>query len=48
MAKIRLEHIYKRYGGKVTAVKDFNLETEDGEFVVFVGPRAAARPPPCA
>jgi multiple sugar transport system ATP-binding protein len=43
MAKIRLEHIYKRYGGKVTAVKDFNLETEDGEFVVFVGPSGCGK-----
>ncbi|MCS6868952.1 MAG: glycerol-3-phosphate ABC transporter ATP-binding protein, partial [Thermus sp.] len=37
MAKVRLEHVWKRFG-KVVAVKDFNLETEDGEFVVFVGP----------
>lgn len=43
MAKIRLEHIYKRYGNKVTAVKDFNLETEDGEFVVFVGPSGCGK-----
>ncbi|MFZ5990239.1 MAG: ABC transporter ATP-binding protein [Deinococcota bacterium] len=43
MAKIRLEHVYKRYGSKVTAVKDFNLETEDGEFVVFVGPSGCGK-----
>ncbi|MCS7058577.1 MAG: sn-glycerol-3-phosphate ABC transporter ATP-binding protein UgpC [Meiothermus sp.] len=43
MAKIRLEHVYKRYGNKVTAVKDFNLETEDGEFVVFVGPSGCGK-----
>ncbi|GEM85909.1 ABC transporter ATP-binding protein [Meiothermus granaticius] len=43
MAKIKLEHVYKRYGGKVTAVKDFNLETEDGEFVVFVGPSGCGK-----
>ena len=43
MAKIRLEHVYKKYGGKVTAVKDFNLETEDGEFVVFVGPSGCGK-----
>ncbi|MER3442910.1 MAG: glycerol-3-phosphate ABC transporter ATP-binding protein [Meiothermus sp.] len=43
MAKIRLENIYKRYSAKVTAVKDFNLETEDGEFVVFVGPSGCGK-----
>ncbi len=43
MAKIRLENVYKKYGGKVTAVKDFNLETEDGEFVVFVGPSGCGK-----
>lgn len=43
MAKIRLENIYKRFGTKVTAVKDFNLETQDGEFVVFVGPSGCGK-----
>jgi multiple sugar transport system ATP-binding protein len=43
MAKIKLENVYKRYGTKVTAVKDFNLETEDGEFVVFVGPSGCGK-----
>jgi multiple sugar transport system ATP-binding protein len=45
MAKIKLEGIYKRYGGRatVTAVKDFNLDTEDGEFVVFVGPSGCGK-----
>jgi multiple sugar transport system ATP-binding protein len=43
MAKIKLEHVYKRYSSKVTAVKDFNLETGDGEFVVFVGPSGCGK-----
>lgn len=43
MAKIRLENVYKRYSAKVTAVKDFNLDTEDGEFVVFVGPSGCGK-----
>lgn len=43
MAKIRLEKVYKRYSAKVTAVKDFNLDTEDGEFVVFVGPSGCGK-----
>ncbi|GAA6755139.1 sn-glycerol-3-phosphate ABC transporter ATP-binding protein UgpC [Thermus thalpophilus] len=42
MAKVRLEHVWKRFG-KVVAVKEFNLETEDGEFVVFVGPSGCGK-----
>lgn len=42
MAKIKLEHVYKKYP-KATVVKDFNLETEDGEFVVFVGPSGCGK-----
>ncbi len=42
MAKVKLEHVWKRFG-KTVAVKDFNLETEDGEFVVFVGPSGCGK-----
>ena len=42
MAKVKLEHVWKRFG-KVVAVKDFNLETKDGEFVVFVGPSGCGK-----
>ncbi len=42
MARVKLEHVWKRFG-KVTAVKDFNLETKDGEFVVFVGPSGCGK-----
>ncbi len=42
MAKVKLENVWKRFG-KVVAVKDFNLETEDGEFVVFVGPSGCGK-----
>lgn len=42
MAKVKLEHVWKRFG-KVVAVKDFNLETEEGEFVVFVGPSGCGK-----
>lgn len=38
MANLSLKHIYKVYPGDVTAVKDFNLEIADKEFIVFVGP----------
>jgi len=42
MAKVKLNNVWKRFG-KVVAVKDFNLETEDGEFVVFVGPSGCGK-----
>lgn len=43
MASLSLRHIYKVYPGNVTAVKDFNLEIEDKEFVVFVGPSGCGK-----
>lgn len=43
MASLSLRHIYKIYPGNVTAVKDFNLEIEDKEFVVFVGPSGCGK-----
>ena len=43
MAELRLEHIYKVYDNKVTAVKDFNLNIEDSEFIVFVGPSGCGK-----
>ena len=43
MASLSLRHIYKVYTGNVTAVKDFNLEIEDKEFVVFVGPSGCGK-----
>lgn len=43
MASISLRNIYKIYPGDVTAVKDFNLEIEDKEFVVLVGPSGCGK-----
>ena len=43
MAEIALNHIYKRYDNKVTAVKDFNLDIQDKEFIVFVGPSGCGK-----
>ena len=43
MASLSLRHIYKVYTGNVTAVKDFNLEVEDKEFIVFVGPSGCGK-----
>jgi multiple sugar transport system ATP-binding protein len=43
MAGLSLRHIYKVYSGDVAAVKDFNLEIEDKEFIVFVGPSGCGK-----
>jgi multiple sugar transport system ATP-binding protein len=46
MASITFEHVTKVFDG-VRAVEDLCLKIADGEFLVLVGPRAAARRPPC-
>lgn len=43
MAELSLNHIYKIYDKNVTAVKDFNLQIEDKEFIVFVGPSGCGK-----
>ena len=43
MASLSLRNIWKIYPGDVTAVKDFNLEIEDKEFVVLVGPSGCGK-----
>lgn len=43
MAGLKFDHIYKIYDNKFTAVKDFNLEIKDEEFVVFVGPSGCGK-----
>ncbi|MDS0526940.1 sn-glycerol-3-phosphate ABC transporter ATP-binding protein UgpC [Clostridium sp. SHJSY1] len=43
MANLSLKNIYKIYPGDVAAVKDFNLEIEDKEFIVFVGPSGCGK-----
>ena len=43
MAGLKFENIYKIYDNKFTAVKDFNLEIKDEEFVVFVGPSGCGK-----
>ncbi len=43
MAELRLEHVYKTYNNNVTAVKDFNLDIKDKEFIVFVGPSGCGK-----
>ena len=44
MANISLKNVYKRYGkDSLPVVKDFNLEVEDKEFLVFVGPSGCGK-----
>ena len=43
MASISCRGIYKIYPGNVTAVKDFNLEIADKEFIIFVGPSGCGK-----
>jgi len=42
MAKLSLQHIYKRYG-EAEIVKDLNLEIHDKEFLVLVGPSGCGK-----
>ncbi len=42
MARVKLEHVYKRYGD-VTAVRDMSLDIADGDFVVLVGPSGCGK-----
>ena len=43
MASLKLEQIYKVYPNGHKAVSDFNMEIEDGEFIVFVGPSGCGK-----
>jgi len=46
MAKVKLEHVTKRYddqGDVVTAVDDMNLDIDHGEFICFVGPSGCGK-----
>ncbi len=43
MANLNLIDVCKVYKGNVKAVKDFNLEIRDGEFLVFVGPSGCGK-----
>ena len=43
MATLKFNNICKVYGKDTVAVKDFNLELKDHEFIVFVGPSGCGK-----
>ncbi len=43
MSNLSLSHITKQYDNGFEAVKDFNLEVEDKEFIIFVGPSGCGK-----
>ena len=43
MASLSLEHVCKKYPNGFEAVKDFNLEIADKEFIIFVGPSGCGK-----
>ncbi|MDO5026376.1 MAG: sn-glycerol-3-phosphate ABC transporter ATP-binding protein UgpC [Tissierellia bacterium] len=43
MAELSLKNIYKIYDNGFEAVKNFNLEIKDKEFIVFVGPSGCGK-----
>ena len=43
MASLSLKNIQKVYPNGFVAVKDFNLEIEDKEFIIFVGPSGCGK-----
>ena len=43
MASLSLQHINKTYPNGFEAVKDFNLEIADKEFIIFVGPSGCGK-----
>ena len=45
MASLSLQHINKTYPNGFEAVKDFNLEIEDKEFIIFVDLPDVVNPP---
>ena len=43
MASLSLKNIFKRYDNGFEAVKDFNLDIADKEFIIFVGPSGCGK-----
>ena len=38
MASLSLRHLSKTYDNGVNAIRDFTLEVDDKEFMIFAGP----------
>ena len=43
MASLSLKNVCKKYPDGFEAVKNFNLEIEDKEFIIFVGPSGCGK-----
>src|SRR5690348_7295709 len=43
MASVTYDHVVKRYTPETTAVRDFNVEIKDKEFMVLVGPSGCGK-----
>ncbi len=43
MASVQLKNVCKKYPNGYEAVKDFNLDIEDKEFIIFVGPSGCGK-----
>ena len=43
MASVAYNHVYKRYSAEAVAVKDFNLQILDTEFMILVGPSGCGK-----
>ncbi|OFW81232.1 MAG: glycerol-3-phosphate ABC transporter ATP-binding protein [Alicyclobacillus sp. RIFOXYA1_FULL_53_8] len=43
MASVTLKNVWKKYSGDVVAVRDFNMNIEDKEFIVLVGPSGCGK-----
>ncbi len=43
MATLTMQNVTKQFGRKVIAVKDFNLEVQDKEFLVLLGPSGCGK-----
>ena len=46
MASLSLKHVFKKYPNGFEAVKDFNLEIEDKEFIILSVRPAVVSPQP--
>ena len=43
MASVELKNVTKKYPNGFVAVKDFNLDIKDKEFIIFVGPSGCGK-----